>query len=118
MLLLEDDRDCIEHKSTIEPIERCTILYGQLICATQNEPRMWCSLYEEKTVLSNRIFMEASPEYRKVQTESLRIRFSSRIRNDPPQIIKNLQRVRENLVSIPIGRTDSLPTTTKLLKSV
>ena len=29
--------------------------------------------------------------------------------NDPPQIIKNLQRVRKNLVSIPIGRTDLIP---------
>jgi superfamily II DNA or RNA helicase len=29
--------------------------------------------------------------------------------NDPPQVIKNLQRVRENLVTIPIGRMDLIP---------
>ena len=62
-----------------------------------------------KAVLSNRIFMECSPEYRKVLSDELTYKIPSQNPNDPPQIIKNLQRVRENLVSIPIGRTDLIP---------
>ena len=62
-----------------------------------------------KAVLSNRIFMEASPEYRKILSDELTYKIPSQNPNDPPQIIKNLQRVRENLVSIPIGRTDLIP---------
>ena len=62
-----------------------------------------------KAVLSNRIFMECTPEYRKVLSDELTYKIPSQNPNDPPQIIKNLQRVRENLVSIPIGRTDLIP---------
>jgi len=62
-----------------------------------------------KAVLSNRIFMEATPEFRKVLSDELTYKIAAQNPNDPPQIIKNLQRVRENLVSIPIGRTDLIP---------
>ncbi|HAW05176.1 MAG TPA: ATP-dependent helicase, partial [Saprospirales bacterium] len=62
-----------------------------------------------KAVLSNRIFMECTPEHRKVLSDELTYKIPSQNPNDPPQIIKNLQRVRENLVSIPIGRTDLIP---------
>ena len=62
-----------------------------------------------KAVLSNRIFMECTAEYRKVLSEELTYKVPAQNPNDPPQIIKNLQRVRENLVSIPIGRTDLIP---------
>ena len=62
-----------------------------------------------KAVLSNRIFMECTPEYRKVLSDELTYKIPPQNPNDPPQVIKNLQRVRENLVSIPIGRTDLIP---------
>lgn len=62
-----------------------------------------------KAVLSNRIYMECSPEYRKVLSDELTYKVPPQNPNDPPQIIKNLQRVRENLVSIPIGRIDLIP---------
>jgi superfamily II DNA or RNA helicase len=53
--------------------------------------------------------MECSPEYRKVLSDELTYKVPPQNPNDPPQIIKNLQRVRENLVSIPIGRIDLIP---------
>ena len=53
--------------------------------------------------------MEATPEYRKILSDELTYKIPPQNPNDPPQIIKNLQRVRENLVSIPIGRTDLIP---------
>ena len=62
-----------------------------------------------KAVLSNRIYMECTPEYRKVLSDELTYKVPPQNPNDPPQIIKNLQRVRENLVSIPIGRIDLIP---------
>lgn len=62
-----------------------------------------------KAVLSNRIYMECTPEYRKVLSDELTYKVPPQNPKDPPQIIKNLQRVRENLVSIPIGRIDLIP---------
>ena len=62
-----------------------------------------------KAVLSNRIYMECTPDYRKVLSDKLTYKVPPQNPNDPPQIIKNLQRVRENLVSIPIGRIDLIP---------
>lgn len=62
-----------------------------------------------KAVLSNRIFMEVTPELKKKLSDELTYKIPPQNPNDPPQIIKNLQRVRENLVSIPIGRTDLIP---------
>ena len=62
-----------------------------------------------KAVLSNRIFMEASPALRDDLSKELTYKIAPQNPNDPPLIIKNLQRVRENLVSIPIGREDLIP---------
>ena len=62
-----------------------------------------------KAVLSNRIFMEANLELREKLAKELTYKIPPQNPNDPPQIIKNLQRVRENLVSIPIGREDLIP---------
>ena len=62
-----------------------------------------------KAVLSNRIFMEASPALREELSKELTYKIAPQNPNDPPIIIKNLQRVRENLVSIPIGREDLIP---------
>ena len=62
-----------------------------------------------KAVLSNRIFMDASPELREKLSKELTYKIAPQNPNDPPQIIKNLQRVRDNLVSIPSGREDLIP---------
>ena len=62
-----------------------------------------------KAVLSNRIFMEAAPPLREELSKELTYKIAPQNPNDPPIIIKNLQRVRENLVSIQIGRGDLIP---------
>ena len=62
-----------------------------------------------KAVLSNRIFMEANLELREKLSNELTYTIPAHNPKDPPQVIKNLQRVRDNLVSIPIGRTDLIP---------
>jgi superfamily II DNA or RNA helicase len=62
-----------------------------------------------KAVLSNRIYMDASLELREKLSKELTYKIAPHNPNDPPIIIKNLQRVRENLVSIPIGREDLIP---------
>ena len=62
-----------------------------------------------KAVLSNRIFIEADRELRESLSKELTYKIPPQNPNDPPQIIKNLQRVRENLVSVPIGREDLIP---------
>jgi len=62
-----------------------------------------------KAVLSNRIFMEANLELREKLSKELTYKIAPQNPNDPPQIIKNLQRVRDNLVSIPSGREDLIP---------
>lgn len=45
----EDDRICLDWDYIIEPYEECTPLYGNIICATKEKPRYWCTLYEEPT---------------------------------------------------------------------
>ena len=46
---VEDERDCIEYKSTIEPREVCRPWYGNMICYTEDRTRLWCVLYNEET---------------------------------------------------------------------
>jgi len=43
----EDDRICLDggHYPIVE--EKCTPLYGSLVCTTQERTRYWCKLYEE-----------------------------------------------------------------------
>lgn len=62
-----------------------------------------------KAVISNRIYLECSQEYREVLTKELTYKIPSHNPNDPPTIIKNITRVRDNLVTIPIGRIDLIP---------
>lgn len=62
-----------------------------------------------KAVISNRIYLECTREYREVLSKELTYTIPAQNPNDPPQVIKNLQRVRENLVTIPIGRMDLIP---------
>lgn len=63
-----------------------------------------------KAVISNRIYLECSQEYREVLTKELTYKIASHNPNDPPIIIKNITRIRDNLVTIPIGRIDLIPT--------
>ena len=62
-----------------------------------------------KAVLSNRIYMDANLELREKLSKELTYVIPAQNPNDPPVVIKNLQRVRDNLVSIPIGRIDLIP---------
>jgi len=62
-----------------------------------------------KAVISNRIYLEVTPEYKEVLSKELTYTIPSYNPNDPPQVIKNMARVRENLVTIPVGRTDLIP---------
>ncbi len=62
-----------------------------------------------KAVVSNRIYLEVTQAYKEVLSKELTYTVPSHNPNDPPIVIKNMARVRDNLVSIPIGRTDLIP---------
>ncbi len=62
-----------------------------------------------KAVISNRIFLEVTPEYKEFLSKELTYKIPSPNRMDPPLVIKNMSRIRTNLVSIPIGRIDLIP---------
>jgi len=62
-----------------------------------------------KAVLSNRIYVDASPELKEEIGAALTYTVPARTPNDRPQVIKNMNRIRGNLISIPIGRTDLIP---------
>lgn len=62
-----------------------------------------------KAVLSNRIYMECTTEYRKWLNEELTYTIPTYNPNDPPTIIKNMARIRDNLVSLPIGCMQYIP---------
>jgi superfamily II DNA or RNA helicase len=62
-----------------------------------------------KAVISNRIFLEVTPEYKEFLSKELTYKIPSPNRMDPPLVIKNMARIRPNLVSLPIGRIDLIP---------
>lgn len=62
-----------------------------------------------KAVLSNRIYLECTKEYKNFLNKELTYIIPSYNPNDPPLVIKNMARIRNNLVSIPIGRLDLIP---------
>ena len=62
-----------------------------------------------KAVISNRIYLEVTREYKEFLSKELTYKIPSQNPNDPPIVIKNMARVRENLVTIPIGREDLIP---------
>ena len=62
-----------------------------------------------KAVISNRIYLEVTREYKEFLSKELTYKIPSQNPNDPPIVIKNMARIRENLVTIPIGRTDLIP---------
>jgi superfamily II DNA or RNA helicase len=62
-----------------------------------------------KAVISNRIYLEVTQEYKDFLAKELTYTIPSYNPHDPPVVIKNMSRIRENLVTIPIGRTDLIP---------
>ena len=62
-----------------------------------------------KAVISNRIYLEVTNEYKDFLSKELTYTIPSYNPTDPPMVIKNMVRVRSNLVSIPVGRVDLIP---------
>lgn len=62
-----------------------------------------------KAVISNRIYLEIEPSYFQELDKALTYKIDSFKRDAPPQIIKNLRKIKANLVSIPSGRLDLIP---------
>ena len=62
-----------------------------------------------KAVISNRIYLEVTDAYKEVLSKELTYTIPSFNPKDPPIVIKNMARIKSNLVSIPIGRTDLIP---------
>ena len=62
-----------------------------------------------KAVLSNRIYMDCTPELQSKIDKELTYLIPSHNPTDPPQVISNMGIVRRGLISIPIGRIDLVP---------
>lgn len=62
-----------------------------------------------KAVLSNRIFMDCTPELQDTIDKELTYKIPSWNPEEPPQVIKNMGIIKKGLITIPIGRTDLIP---------
>jgi superfamily II DNA or RNA helicase len=62
-----------------------------------------------KAVISNKIYLEVNQEYKEKLIKELTYTIPSYNPKDPPLVIKNLGRVRSDLVTIPVGRIDLIP---------
>ena len=62
-----------------------------------------------KAVISNRIYMDCSPELQLELDRELTYTIPSYNPLDPPQVIKTMGLIRSGVVSLPIGRTDLIP---------
>ena len=62
-----------------------------------------------KAVISNRIYLQVTDEYKEVLSKELTYTIPSYNPKDPPIVIKNMARIRGGLVTIPVGRTDLIP---------
>jgi len=62
-----------------------------------------------KAVISNRIYLQVTEEYKEVLNKELTYVIPSYNPKDPPIVIKNMSRISSDLVSIPVGRTDLIP---------
>jgi superfamily II DNA or RNA helicase len=62
-----------------------------------------------KAVLSNRIYLEGEPSYIELLDKELTYTIPAFNPTDPPEVIKNLARIRPTVVSIPAGRLDLIP---------
>lgn len=63
----------------------------------------------KKAVLSNRIYLEASAELQAGIDKELTYSIPAFSDTDPPLVIRNMQILRPGLLSLPIGRTDLIP---------
>lgn len=62
-----------------------------------------------KAIISNRIYMEIEPSSFPELDSALTYKIPSYRRDVPPAYIKNLRKIKDNLVSIPVGRIDLIP---------
>tara|TARA_B110000305_G_scaffold207727_1_gene239460 strand:- start:1785 stop:3068 length:1284 start_codon:yes stop_codon:yes gene_type:complete len=62
-----------------------------------------------KAVISNRIYLEVTQEYKDFINNELTYAIPSYNPTEPPMVIKNMSRIKTGLVSIPVGRTDLIP---------
>jgi len=63
----------------------------------------------KKAVLSNRIFLETTPELQEAIRKELSYTIASYKADEPPITIRNMSLIRPGLVSIPSGRMDLIP---------
>ena len=63
-----------------------------------------------KAVISDRIYLEVLPHQRQKIDKELTYSVPSFKFGDPPLIIKNMAIIKQNLVAIPVGRQDLIPT--------
>ena len=68
-----------------------------------------------KAVISNRIYMEVPIDLQLEIDKELTYMIASHNPSDPPQVIKNMSIIRTGLISIPIGRTDLIPTNYEII---
>ena len=62
-----------------------------------------------KAVISNRIYLQCTPAMKTSIDKELTYIIPSHNPTDPPQVITNMGIIREDLISIPIGRVDLIP---------
>ena len=62
-----------------------------------------------KALISNRIYLNVTQEYKDFLNKELTYTIPSYNPKDPPLVIKNMKRIKTNLVSIPVGRMDLIP---------
>jgi len=62
-----------------------------------------------KAVISNRIYMDIEPHQFNDLDNALTYKIDSYRRDQPPQIIKNLRKIRDSIISMPSGRFDLIP---------
>ena len=62
-----------------------------------------------KAVLSNRIYMEVTPEYEDFLKKELTYEIENYSNPTQPFIIRNYSVIRRGLITIPVGRIDLIP---------
>ena len=62
-----------------------------------------------KAVISNRIYLQCTRSMRESIDKELTYLIPSHNPTDPPQVISNMGIIREDLISVPIGRIDLIP---------
>ena len=62
-----------------------------------------------KAVISNRIYLQCTASMKKEIDKELTYLIPSHNPADPPQVITNMGILRDDLISIPVGRVDLIP---------